>query len=309
MLWKTFFVLLGSFTIFTISSPVHGQWSVGAHPDRFADDDNVLSSVIEIDGLAVTSVLSCVYDYALMEPGMRFTFFGERRSQRVPFSTEVRSTTTGGITTRSQNRIRPSNRDPASYSFKVESDSINRIIHGYAMAGSPLDYFPVLVELNFIDRRRVLEIPSSDVVLDYVADCFGIEPRETRVDAALPVPAHDAEAEGERVTTSRIVEMFNVTDEGWCCGSVVGVEDWDNLNMRLSPDADSQIIGSLEHNQREIVVFECRGVVDRGQFFDHWEQSSSRVRGSWCLVGENVPLVEQNNFGWVNAYYLRVLSP
>lgn len=131
---------------------------------------------------------------------------------------------------------------------------------------------------------------------------------ETPVEAAVETPvvgASEASAADKRLNYG----YFEVSDEGWCCGSVIGVEEWDVLNVRLAPDADSNIIGGFEPDQRELIVFECRGQRDRQEFFNAWENRNERIANTWCLVGENSAAEEQTNMGWVNAYYIRAISP
>lgn len=149
-----------------------------------------------------------------------------------------------------------------------------------------------LKELEGSENKEVIYNALKDVPIDRIA--MGSYDRKT---------ANNNQTNTIQTQGNSAYELFGITSEGWCCVGVIGVESWDVLNIRLAPDSDSNVISSLAHDQREITVFDCNGKYNREGFFNQIK-SNQRVRGTWCLVGRNVPRAEQKNIGWVNAYYL-----
>ena len=154
-----------------------------------------------------------------------------------------------------------------------------------------------LEELKGAEIKDVIYNALKDVPIDRIA-MGSYELKTTNVNQTQRVQTQGNSA----------YELFGITSEGWCCVGVIGVESWDALNIRLAPDSDSNVISSLAYDQREIIVYDCKGKYDREGFFNQIE-SNQRVRGTWCLVGRNVSRAEQKNIGWVNAYYLMGRRP
>lgn len=132
------------------------------------------------------------------------------------------------------------------------------------------------------------------------------EANVTNERSVLPDPVPPSSSLG--VVRNQIEPQSENQDKGWCCAQVVGVENWDVLNVRLSPEANAEKVGSLTFDARGISVFECRGQHDRNSLFSEAE-AGSRVRGTWCLIGEHLDASEPKAIGWVNAHYLSVRSP
>ena len=93
--------------------------------------------------------------------------------------------------------------------------------------------------------------------------------------------------------------MVHATADGPDVYQVTGVAADDVLNMRASPSASGDIVGTIPPETDGIMAFDCVG----GLSFDAWEQASEAEREAarktrWCLVGHDRVV------GWAAAWFL-----
>jgi uncharacterized protein YgiM (DUF1202 family) len=89
-------------------------------------------------------------------------------------------------------------------------------------------------------------------------------------------------------------------------GEVVGVANWDVLNVRKWPSAQSQVVGSYDNGDPVSLTGRCKNISSNASFFiDNGNQSPAKKFAKmskpnvWCQV-----MTDDAKLGWVRGSFV-----